>query len=490
MRTVCTDGRRFNRACSSGGRYAAYRTIEGFLRASGVRAFSADNPPLPPSDPSGGPAGFGPPDAPGSPDGPGGPDLSGGRGDGYNPYPGRKTPAVRFNSRGRSPGLLGLSSRSSLGEASTFSGRMWIRVSRWGKRLAAKLLLHGRRPSAAAKILERLVDEDLSDLDTRRRFAWTLTKLGRHEEAAPHWRDLMSVIPADTLPPYSLAESLVAMKRYAEAVDILRQMLANDPSDTDVLSLLARAHVARAEYQDALLCYRRLLHIAPDDPCFLNDYAATLLALGHSDDVVAVARKALALEPSTESAWILGTASVHLNRWADAVEAFRQAVALDPSNKQTRVYFASTLARVGRYDEAMETLSPVLAGKADAFALAVLCVIRQKQGRIGDAVEAGRSAVQLDSASRDSQRALGFATLFAGQPSEALTKFTEALRLEPGDSYAELGYGAALSALQQHAQAVASFDRALAEDSECLEAYPEVAPLLKESRRQVDTPSP
>jgi tetratricopeptide (TPR) repeat protein len=335
----------------------------------------------------------------------------------------------------------------------------------------------------AARMLEAVVNEDIDDSAARRLLAWTLWKLERFEEAAIHFRDLMIEVPGDVNASYSLADCLVALNRYAEAIPILQRLTSLDPSDADALNLLATAHVARGEYQDALFCYRRTIRLAPNDPVELTNYAATLMALGHNEEAVEVARKALSLRPHAATAFNLAGALIRLKQWSEAVEAFRQAVELEPSNADTRVDLAIALAGAHRYDEAATVLGEVIQGNPNGRALAMLSHVHHKRGLDSDAIEAGRLAVQAAPKLLDAHLALGFALVFAARPSEALESFNEAQRLKPNDAYAELGRAGALSMMGEHCEALAAFDHALSQDATGLESYPEMEPLIAESRR-------
>ena len=82
-------------------------------------------------------------------------------------------------------------------------------------------------------------------------------------------------------------------------------------------------------------------------------------------------------------------------------------------------------------------------------------------GRMGEAIDAFRSAISANPNWTDPWKYLGQAELLGGHAQESAQAFTSALGLDGSDAAAHVGLGIALSVLGQRDRAMAEFDRAL-----------------------------
>ena len=161
-----------------------------------------------------------------------------------------------------------------------------------------------------------------------------------------------------------------------------------------------------ATFRKALDAYQEAIDV---DPSYAHAYAGMALAyteLGgwHAsippEDVFpqaeAAARQALALDSTVAEAHIALARIRHMYRWdwAGADRAFRRGIALRPSSTPARLYYASYLTHMRRFDEAI------------AF---------------------GRETLTLDPLSPVAYTTLAFSYMFAGREKEALALCQEAL---------------------------------------------------------------
>ena len=144
----------------------------------------------------------------------------------------------------------------------------------------------------------------------------------------------------------------------AEAVTVLDPVLAADPASVDGWNLMARLRLALDENQAALDAAGNAIALAPEDPRALATASRALSLLGRHDDAVTMAYRAVIAEPKNalwhdRVAWALLVAE---RQFADAEQAARTAIGLDPD--EPHYYFTHGLAldAMGHTDQARQAL--------------------------------------------------------------------------------------------------------------------------------------
>jgi tetratricopeptide (TPR) repeat protein len=273
-------------------------------------------------------------------------------------------------------------------------------------------------------MLKTLVDADPSDDASRRLYAWTLSRLGRHEEAIAYFRALIQAVPADLDAPLNLAENLIAVGQPVEAIALLQRAAEREPRNAHVLQLLANAYVAGRELQNALVTYRRVITLPPKDAEAHTNLAAVLIELRHWDDAVAASRAALAIREHAATFYNLGYALTELCRWDDAAAAFRKAIELDPDAQDARLSLAIVFSKQRRHGDAIALLDALTSGRTvNGVALAMLAGVLTASGRTDESIEAARTPVSAEHDFPQAHRELGWALLRNRSFSEALASF-------------------------------------------------------------------
>jgi tetratricopeptide (TPR) repeat protein len=180
--------------------------------------------------------------------------------------------------------------------------------------------------------------------------------------------------------------------------------------------------------------------------------AYVALARGHEEEAAARFERALAADAAYVPALVgRGQALLELDRPGDALASFEAALAEDPSlaNLRSRVEvlrFRATqdmLARAKaategrRWDEARAAYQQAIAASPDsAFLYRELARVEQQAGRLADALDHYRRAVQLDAADAASLAAMGGLLEQQGDDLAALSAYERARAIEP-DAVAE-----------------------------------------------------
>jgi len=144
-----------------------------------------------------------------------------------------------------------------------------------------------------------------------------------------------------------------------------------------------------------------------------------------------------------EDSMAAGIVSQRRGDLADAIEQYRQGIAVDPRNAGLHNNLGIALRQSGRLDEAVQSFEMAL--QIDAKyekALNNLGVSRYQQGQYAAAIDLFKQAIRVNPANAESHVNLGVIYLPAGRFDDALSEFQEALRYDPRS--AEANYNLAL----------------------------------------------
>ena len=202
--------------------------------------------------------------------------------------------------------------------------------------------------------------------------------------------------------------------RHEAAADELRMVLANEPQNAQAHAILALCLSETKKFEEATREARQAIHLEPD-------FAFSHYALAHvySDR----------------------------NRFPEALNAIREASRLDPEDSDFCALEAQVLINTKKWSEGLAAAERGL----EIFSEDVACTNLRAMAlvKLGRNEEAGQT---IDSAlARDPGNAIthanqGWTLLHQGDAKKALHHFSEALRLDPGNEWAQAGIVEALKA--------------------------------------------
>ena len=146
--------------------------------------------------------------------------------------------------------------------------------------------------------------------------------------------------------------------------DLWLQVLPNDDRDLDVLSRDFRPKVAAED----VIGYETEIERHPDDVGLHDDAALLYLELGRTESAIAHFTRSLALAPSAQAHYNLGTAHAMARRLAEAESAFRAALRIDPAYANAHNNLGNVLLALGRNDEAIQEFREVVRLQPDSDA--------------------------------------------------------------------------------------------------------------------------
>lgn len=237
-----------------------------------------------------------------------------------------------------------------------------------------------------------------------------------------------------------LADDLMKDKRYEDAI-VLYKKLVDTHSDKDSFLLsLAWAYHDSGKIDDAIGCFERLLNAElekkvfagfafdelvriykvegkygrlvdvcekvvaaqPDDVGFLNDLGDAYLRAGRAGEAVKVFMKMTEMDPDASAAYCgLGNARIAAEDFDGAEEAYKQAVAIDPTEAGSFYHkLANAYLHAGHYERAEKAYRKCLEFRDDeAMYHCGLGDVLVKLGKIDDARDAYEKAVQCNRSS-------------------------------------------------------------------------------------------
>lgn len=300
--------------------------------------------------------------------------------------------------------------------------------------LAHNLRLSG--PAGYAEAEEVLRGLSATDAAAAVELARLYNDAGRPDAAIAAYQDALRLDPRSSTAAFELGETYAAREEYAQAEEYLNQALRIDADNVDARLALADLYQGplddrgRAERE-----YRQALNTG------VNDTAA--------------------LEK-------IGDAALQSGSYGQAVEAFGDAVAIEPGNPTFHYKLARASLAANRLSAAAEQANLALTLTGDpalqARILTVLGDVARLSGDLPGATGAYTQALQLSPGLIEAELGLGLVAVGQGNWGVASGYFQSAAAMPGGadDPLAQFWLGEALLRQQSFAGATAAYNRALA----------------------------
>ncbi len=210
------------------------------------------------------------------------------------------------------------------------------------------------------------------------------------------------------------AQLLMNQQRYELAEEQLRLALADEENRGVAHGLLALCLLERERFDDAQAHAQQAIHEAPDESFSFLVLGRVLLERNRLAESEPVVRDAIRLNPyDADNFALMAEIARRGYRWNECLAATEEGLAQDPDNEWCINLRAMALVKLGRRDEA------------------------------GQSIDAALQHNPEDGFTHANQ---GWTLLHDGQPQKAMEHFREALRLEPNLEWARLGIIEAMKA--------------------------------------------
>ena len=190
-------------------------------------------------------------------------------------------------------------------------------------------------------------------------------RLQKHEECIRVLTPVLVANPGDKIVRSILGTALYARGLYAEAVQVFTPLGDDALEPHELAYSWAASLVSIKEYAKAgkLLSKLEAQQLSPDT---LSMIAQLWSQMGNYEHTVEICNRGAELDQHILGVhYLAGLALLRLNRAADASEAFRQELHLDPDNINAQFHLGFTLLQQSQNDEAIELWKKVLLSKPD-----------------------------------------------------------------------------------------------------------------------------
>ena len=194
------------------------------------------------------------------------------------------------------------------------------------------------------------------------------------------------------------------------AIPLLKRALAEEPSDPIVHNSYGSALAMTGRHDESMAEYRRAIALSPDYPDAYNNLGSALVRKGRPDEAISQFEKAVTLQPAFGEARAgLGGALAGKGRVAEAIPHLQRAAELIPENPGVLVNLALALSLAERSAEAIPVAQKAVAltGGQDPLVLDMLGRLYAQAGRVPDAIETARQAVDVASRGGDERLVRG-----------------------------------------------------------------------------------
>ena len=277
----------------------------------------------------------------------------------------------------------------------------------------------------------------------------------------------------------TLARESMNRGQFAEAIGVWRKALLLDPGDGKAHYNLAVCFTRTGHPAEALAEYRKGAELHPD-AIRIAGYAWALAQEGKVDEAIDYYRKALALGPTNSAVEVqLGTVLLGKGLAAEALDHLHQAVALAPDSAEAHNKLGAGLAKAGQAEEAIAELQQTVALEPNAPEYRYdLGYAMAQSGNLAEAVAEYRKSLELGSTGAAIESELGVVLFETGDTAEAVQHLRKAVTLAPNSADAHDKLATALAGTGQPAESAIHFRKAVALAPESLEYRYNLAHLL------------
>lgn len=256
----------------------------------------------------------------------------------------------------------------------------------------------------------------------------TLTK--DMAEAKMYYQRALQLHPQHNRALFNLGNLLKSQEKTEEAIVLLKESIKYGPDFADAYSSLASLLAEQERFKEAEDVYQAGIKNCPDSSDLHNNYAVFLVDSGFPEKAVAHYQQAIQLSPSHHVAVVnlgrlyrslgensmaeewyrralqvartaevlspLGALYYNTGRHKEALEVYREAVSLQPSQRDLRLALAQVLAVMGQTKEAEKITSHIVSEEPRCLeCYRLLSAIYSKQEHHEKALEAIEKALQL-----------------------------------------------------------------------------------------------
>jgi tetratricopeptide (TPR) repeat protein len=244
-------------------------------------------------------------------------------------------------------------------------------------------------------------------------------------------------------PELTQAETAIEKRDYASAEPLLNKVVATDPNNFQAWFDLGFVYNALGNTPDSIAAYRKSVAAKPD-VFESNLNLGLMLAKTGQPDAEEFLRAATTLKPTANvdeghaRAWQSLAHVVENTKPEDAIEAYKQAAALEPRDPEPHLSAGQLLEKENRFADAEQEYKQALALDPNSSdALIGLANVYMRAQRYAEADPILRKIIAMHPEDVTARMQLARILLVLGKNDDAVAQLQEALKLDAGNSLAQ-----------------------------------------------------
>ncbi|XP_041591823.1 protein O-mannosyl-transferase TMTC1 isoform X2 [Vulpes lagopus] len=249
-------------------------------------------------------------------------------------------------------------------------------------------------------------------------------------EAKMYYQRALQLNPQHNRALFNLGNLLKSQEKKEEAITLLKDSIQYGPEFADAYSSLASLLAEQERFKEAEEIYQAGIKNCPDSSDLHNNYGVFLVDTGSPEKAVAHYQQAITLSPSHHVAMVnlgrlyrslgdnsaaeewykralqvarkaeilspLGALYYNTGRYEEALQIYREAAALQPSQRELRLALAQVLAVMGQTKEAEKMTNHIVSEETGCLeCYRLLSAIYSKQEHHDKALDVIDKALQL-----------------------------------------------------------------------------------------------
>ncbi|XP_074181962.1 protein O-mannosyl-transferase TMTC1 isoform X2 [Rhinolophus sinicus] len=218
----------------------------------------------------------------------------------------------------------------------------------------------------------------------------------KKEEAITLLKDSIKYGPEFADAYSSLASLLAEQERFKEAEEIYQAGIKNCPDSSDLHNNYGVFLVDTGSPEKAVAHYQQAIKLSPSHHVAMVNLGRLYRSLGDNSAAEEWYKRALQVTRKAEILSPLGALYYNTGRYDEALQIYREAAALQPSQRELRLALAQVLAMMGQTKEAEKMTSHIVSEETGCLeCYRLLSAIYSKQELHDKALDAIDKALQL-----------------------------------------------------------------------------------------------
>ena len=177
---------------------------------------------------------------------------------------------------------------------------------------------------------------------------------------------------------------------------------------------------------------REEIKINPNDAEAHKSLGVLLISLERYEEAIEAYKQAIKIKPDDAVAYLaLGFVYFNLGRYEEAIEPYGQAIRLKSDFAKAYFGLGVVYGKLGRYEEAIESYKQAIRLKPDFAAYYNLGVVYGKLSRYEEAIEPYKQAIRIKPDFAEAYFGLGVVYYNLGRYEEAKESFRQAIKIKP-----------------------------------------------------------